>query len=363
MSSSVAKPIIKQIKDRQDALDFFEHVSLPKEDEKTQEIIMNFPTVYIHNWQESGDFEVYVGESNDIFKRTRQHYDAASDNSKWQSKLLEKDASLFIIGHEHFNKSLTLDIENRLMHYMMSVDRVKHVHNLSVNERSVKKIEKDAFKELAKEYPELYDYYIKYVENNPEQVSKLAHEECTEELEKFYSNSKILIAKVIDEGYVIQEDIEAREEAKNRLKFFKHIIEECDGYLALYYNGKQIAKEKDLQRLFRFVWYGTSYKVDAEPNNGRGQADFIVSKGMNNQNIIEFKLASNSSLGHVFTQIKIYEAANCTDGSLVVIFYFTEEEKRFAEKVIEDSGYKSAIDESIFLIDCRKDNKKSASIA
>lgn len=133
MSSSVAKPIIKQIKDRQDALDFFEHVSLPKEDEKTQEIIMNFPTVYIHNWQEFGDFEVYVGESNDIFKRTRQHYDAASDNSKWQSKLLEKDASLFIIGHEHFNKSLTLDIENRLMHYMMSVDRVKHVHNLRDN--------------------------------------------------------------------------------------------------------------------------------------------------------------------------------------------------------------------------------------
>ena len=133
MSSSVAKPIIKQIKDRQDALDFFEHVSLPKEDEKTQEIIMNFPTVYIHNWQESGDFEVYVGESNDIFKRTRQHYDAASDNSKWQSKLLEKDASLFIIGHEHFNKSLTLDIENRLMHYMMSVDRVKHVYNLRDN--------------------------------------------------------------------------------------------------------------------------------------------------------------------------------------------------------------------------------------
>lgn len=131
--SSVARPIIKQIKDSRDALDFFEKVSLPREDEKTQDIIMNFPTVYIHNWQESGDFEVYVGESNDIFKRTRQHYDAASDKSRWQSKLLEKDASLFIIGHEHFNKSLTLDIENRLMHYMMSVDRVKHVYNLRDN--------------------------------------------------------------------------------------------------------------------------------------------------------------------------------------------------------------------------------------
>ena len=133
MKVNVAKPVIKQIKDSRDALDFFETVSLPAEDEKTQEIIMNFPTVYIHNWQDSGEFEVYVGESNDIFKRTRQHYDAAMDKNKWQSKLVEKDASLFIIGHEHFNKSLTLDIENRLMHYMMSIDKVKHVHNLRDN--------------------------------------------------------------------------------------------------------------------------------------------------------------------------------------------------------------------------------------
>lgn len=131
--TNIAKPIIKQIKDNREALDFFEKVSLPAEDEKTQEIIANFPTVYIHNWQDSGDFEVYVGESNDIFKRTRQHYDAAVDKSKWQRKLMEKDARLFIIGHEHFNKSLTMDIENRLMHYMMSVERVKHVHNLRDN--------------------------------------------------------------------------------------------------------------------------------------------------------------------------------------------------------------------------------------
>ena len=131
--TNIAKPIIKQIKDNREALDFFENILLPAEDEKTQEIIANFPTVYIHNWQNSGDFEVYVGESNDIFKRTRQHYDAAVDKSKWQRKLMEKDARLFIIGHEHFNKSLTMDIENRLMHYMMSAERVKHVHNLRDN--------------------------------------------------------------------------------------------------------------------------------------------------------------------------------------------------------------------------------------
>lgn len=39
MRSSIAKPIIKQIKDSRDALDFFENVSLQAEDEKTREII------------------------------------------------------------------------------------------------------------------------------------------------------------------------------------------------------------------------------------------------------------------------------------------------------------------------------------
>lgn len=133
MRSTVEEPIIRQIKDCNEALDLFEKDILLKENEKTQDIIRNFPTVYIHNWQDSGEYEVYVGESNDIFKRTRQHYELSSDKKNWQSKLLKNDASLFIIGHEHFNKSLTLDIENRLMHYMMSVESVKHVHNLRDN--------------------------------------------------------------------------------------------------------------------------------------------------------------------------------------------------------------------------------------
>ena len=161
--TNIAKPIIKQIKDNREALDFFENILLPAEDEKTQEIIVNFPTVYIHNWQDSGDFEVYVGESNDIFKRTRQHYDAAVDKSKWQRKLMEKDARLFIIGHEHFNKSLTMDIENRLMHYMMSAERVKHVHNLRDNPQTsyypVEELDEifgRIWRELRKENKELF---------------------------------------------------------------------------------------------------------------------------------------------------------------------------------------------------------------
>lgn len=131
---NISQPIIKKIEDTRNALDFFEKEILLLEDKKTQKIIKNFPTVYIHNWKNFGKFEVYIGESNNIFRRTREHFDMAENNTEgWQRKLLNKKASLFIIGHEHFNKSLTLDIENRLMNYMLSVDSVKSVHNSRAN--------------------------------------------------------------------------------------------------------------------------------------------------------------------------------------------------------------------------------------
>lgn len=130
----ISKPIIKKIEDNQNKLKEFEEQLLPMEDEKTQKVIASFPTVYIHSWKNTGDYEVYIGESNDVFKRTRQHYNMRSNDEKsWRNKLDDKSASLYIIGHEHFNKSLTLDIENRLMQYMVSVPKVRRIYNLREN--------------------------------------------------------------------------------------------------------------------------------------------------------------------------------------------------------------------------------------
>lgn len=134
---SISQPIIRKIEDNVSALNYFESVSMQQESEKTKEILMSFPTVYIHNWKDTGDYEVYIGESNHVFQRTRQHYDQANaDGLSWQQKMKSSHASLYIIGHEHFNKSMTLDVENRLMHYMLSVPKVKKVHNLRGNLQS-----------------------------------------------------------------------------------------------------------------------------------------------------------------------------------------------------------------------------------
>lgn len=128
------KPIVKKIEDTVQGLNEFQETMMIETSKKERDIILQFPTVYIHNWKDTDEYEVYIGESNNIVQRTKQHYDAATDTSKWQYDLLNhKDASLYIIGHEHFNKSLTLDIENRLMHYMMSVEHVRKIHNMRSN--------------------------------------------------------------------------------------------------------------------------------------------------------------------------------------------------------------------------------------
>lgn len=108
--------------------------------------LLNYPTVYIHYWisntvkftDENGtervyeQYDVYVGESNDVVNRTKQHYETARNPKEWQNHLLTtKSTPVFIaIGHKHFNKSFTLDIENKLIEYISSVPRaLNKCHN------------------------------------------------------------------------------------------------------------------------------------------------------------------------------------------------------------------------------------------
>lgn len=130
------KPIVRKINDNIQGLREFQESLLEENATKEKTILLQFPTVYIHNWKDTDEYEVYIGESNDVIQRTKQHYETARDEAKWQHQLLSQDASLYIIGHEHFNKSMTLDIENRLMLYMMGADRVSKIHNLRGNPQS-----------------------------------------------------------------------------------------------------------------------------------------------------------------------------------------------------------------------------------
>lgn len=80
--------------------------------------------------------------------RTRQHLTAdAGVREDWKDFKLGSDGieteeppksqtwpvEEYIIGHDHFNKSLTLDVENKLMHYLLGSGSVSKLNNRRAN--------------------------------------------------------------------------------------------------------------------------------------------------------------------------------------------------------------------------------------
>ncbi|OOV38572.1 MULTISPECIES: DUF2075 domain-containing protein [Mammaliicoccus] len=100
--------------------------------------LLRYPTVYIINDKKrENNFEVYVGETADIRNRTRQHLNVDTKLKPfWENFSTSSNSSMYVIGHEMFNKSLTLDIENRLMQYLLSVDNISRVHNSRTNQQN-----------------------------------------------------------------------------------------------------------------------------------------------------------------------------------------------------------------------------------
>lgn len=58
------KPIVHRIEDNIIALQAFQDKLENQSSEKEKMILLDYPTVYIHNWKNSDDYEVYIGECN-----------------------------------------------------------------------------------------------------------------------------------------------------------------------------------------------------------------------------------------------------------------------------------------------------------
>ena len=112
---------------------------------KHSELVFDYPTVYVVYSREENrhshepEYFAYVGETNDIVSRTNQHLGPdAKTRDDWRA-LAERAANdhgsvrQYIIGNAHFNKSLTLDVENRMMQYLLGVDAVKQLNNRRAN--------------------------------------------------------------------------------------------------------------------------------------------------------------------------------------------------------------------------------------
>lgn len=222
-----------------------------------------------------------------------------------------------------------------------------------------KKEKAEAFYSTIKMFPQIIDYYIKYKEINKKEATALSELAVNETEAFFIEQVRQLVNKLFSQTNFYNISVTSYDEALERVKYLKHIIEDCDGHKVFYYNDKPINKESNLHIMYKLVWFASPFNADSEVNNGRGPVDFKVSYGSSDTTLVEFKLASNSKLkNNIAKQVEVYEKANNTKNSIKVILYFSDEELNKVNNILAE--LKQNENPSIILIDGRR-NKLSAS--
>ena len=147
-------------------------------------------------------------------------------------------------------------------------------------------------------------------------------------------------------------------EALRRAHYLKQVIEDNDGYKIFYKNGKPIASEDTVQRIFRLTWFASPHDVNSEVINGRGPADYKVSFGSRDSTIVEFKLGSSTSLKkNLENQTEIYKKASKSISDIKVILCYTNLEIAKVMRILKILKQENA--ENVVIIDATR--KVSAS--
>jgi len=243
-------------------------------------------------------------------------------------------------------------------YFQLAINRhKKHAHKPpSAKEK------RDAAAETIRVFPALIDYYIRLKEQDGDGASDLSAQNVLQ-TELFFSRRMREILQpqlALTDFYSIAGGTYA--EAHARLAYLKHAIEDQGCWRIFYDNdGNAVEVERDIQILFRLVWFGTPSDIGAEANDGRGPVDFKVSRGRN-KTLVEMKLAKNTKLeANLRKQVEIYQTASDAGRGIKAIVYFSDKQLLRVQKILKRLGLTNS--EDIVLIDARSDNKPSASNA
>ena len=181
----------------------------------------------------------------------------------------------------------------------------------------------------------MYDYFVKIKEQDDASVKIKAQLE-REEILSLVNNNPINNEDVFGFEYV-KEYSDSFLETIERVNYFKTQIETNGLYRQLYCLDKPIADESMLQNLFKLVWHKTKKKYSPESNSGVGPVDFVLSMGIDNSCLIEFKLGKNKNIDDVYRQVDEYKKSHRVEKAIIVIFYFNKKEMDKAVKVFNNN--------------------------
>ena len=220
----------------------------------------------------------------------------------------------------------------------------------------------DAAADTILQFPALLDYYIKLKEQTGDDASDIS-------AEKVFATEIVYVRQLRELQDLLNASTQfykvgrtTYQEAHARLAYLKDVIENKGGHRIFYQDGKPIGSEKDLQILYRLVWFGTPSDVGAEANDGRGPVDYKISRGATDKTLVEMKLARNTGLErNLEKQLPIYQAASDAKNGIKAIVFFTKEEEQRATGILDKLGILNHKD--VVMIDARADNKPSGSKA
>ncbi|MDP2800593.1 MAG: hypothetical protein Q8O26_01800 [Phreatobacter sp.] len=217
-----------------------------------------------------------------------------------------------------------------------------------------------AIYDTIRKFPSIIDYYIKIKELDGDGAEEISSENVLL-TELFFSKrlrETLQPALALSGFYGLAGGTYA--EAHARLAYLKRAIEE-QGCWRIFYddNGNPVEREKDVQILYRLVWFGTPSDIGREANDGRGPVDFKASRGRH-KTLIEMKLAKNTKLEmNLKKQVEAYQDASDAERAIKCIIFFKREQYDRVKSIIKRLNLEGNPD--IVLIDARSDNKPSAS--
>lgn len=216
--------------------------------------------------------------------------------------------------------------------------------------------------ETIRRYPELIDYYIRLKELTGDHAADLSAEKVFRTEVFFSQRMREILQPLLEQTDFYSIAGGTYSEAHERLAYLRHAIEDQGCWRIFYDNeGRPVKREKDIQILFRLVWFGTPSDIGREADDGRGPVDFKVSRGRH-KTLVEMKLASNTKLkANLRKQVEIYQAASDAERAIKAIVYFSYEERERVLTILKDLKLEASPD--IVLLDARSGNKPSASRA
>lgn len=213
-----------------------------------------------------------------------------------------------------------------------------------------------------RQFPQLLEYYIREREESGDRAVAESRKEVSDTEMAMIRQLGSLIMHLAAGQKFYEMPSNTYQETRERLIFLKQVIEDQGGHRIFYVGNTPIRKESDLHIMFRLTWFATPSDVTREANDGRGPADFKISRGALDKTIVEFKLASNSKLrSNLLKQLEIYKKASGARFGLKVIVFFSELEEAKLNAILRELGLSGNPD--VILIDARADNKPSGSRA